>query len=236
MNIENDSIFHRHMPEFIADTMIILQYLQELNYNQLKSIWKCSDKLARLNYDRVKNMDISKNLSPAILSFEGIQYQYMGTSVFTDKQLDYLDQHLRILSGFYGILKPFDGIVPYRLEMGSKFNNWKYKSLYDFWGDKIGEKLFFETDFILDLASKEYSRVISKYLPKDIRIIECIFGEIIEGKVKEKATYAKMARGEMVRFMAENQIKELDDIKYFDRLGYIFKRELSDENKYIFTK
>lgn len=236
MKIDNDDLPHRHMPIFINKTQELLDYLKGLTYEELKSIWQCSNNIAGLNYNRIKNMDLYNNLTPAILSFEGIQYQYMGPGVFEYSELDYIEKYLRILSGFYGILRPFDGVSPYRLEMQAKLINWKYRSLYEFWNREIAEHLFSESSCILNLASKEYSKCISKYLTEDIRFIDCIFGEIIDGRVIQKGTLVKMARGEMVRFMAENKIVEVEDIKKFNRLGYVYRDELSTENNYVFIK
>src|SRR6056297_2599483 len=188
MNIDTDSLDYHELPVFIKDTEVILEYLKELDYEKLKSIWKCSDRLAKLNYQRIKNMDLYKSLTPAILSFEGLQYKYMGSGVFSTEEFEYLQKHLRILSGFYGILRPFDGVVPYRLEMKSKLGSDNLDSLYEFWGDKLADKLFHESDTVLNLASKEYSDIISNYLNDDIKYITCVFGEIIDGKVKEKGT------------------------------------------------
>ncbi len=236
MKIDNDVLFHKHMPIFIDKAQELLDYMRGLSYDELKSLWKCNDNIGRLNYDRIRNMDLYNNLTPAILAFEGIQYQYMAPGVFEYGELDYIDEHLRILSGFYGILRPFDGVTPYRLEMQARPKDWKYKSLYDFWANEIVKKLFSESKCILNLASKEYSKCISNYLNKDIRFVTCTFGEIINGKVIEKGTLVKMARGEMVRFMAENKIHNIEDIKSFNRLGYVFKEGLSDENNYVFVK
>ena len=236
MKIDNDVLYHRYMPVFIDKAQELLGYMRGLSYDELKSLWKCNDNIGRLNYDRIRNMDLYNNLTPAILSFEGIQYQYMGPGVFEYAQLDYIDEHLRILSGFYGVLRPFDGVVPYRLEMQARPKDWKYKSLYEFWASEIAEKLFSESKCILNLASKEYSKCISNYLTEDIKFVTCVFGEMKNGKVVEKGTLVKMARGEMVRFMAENEILNIEDIKGFNRLGYVFKKELSDENNYVFVK
>lgn len=234
MQIDNDTLDHRQMPVLLKETEALLDYLQKLNYEDLKSIWKCSDKLARKNFDRIKDMDLYKNLTPAILSFQGLQYQYIRAEVFTNSQLDYIEKYLRILSGFYGMMRPFDGIVPYRLEMQSKPLDWEYKTLYEFWGDKIATSIFSESNCIINLASQEYSKSISRYLPKNIKFINCVFGELIDGKVVEKGTLAKMARGEMVRFMAENNIEKIEDIKKFHRLNYDYKNDLSDDNNYVF--
>ena len=236
MIVDNHTLVHRQMPTFLKQTERLLDYLQRLSYEELRFIWKCSDNLANLNYNIIKEMDLKSNLTPAILSFQGLQYGYMGPGIFTYKQLDYIEEHLRILSGFYGILQPFDGIVAYRLEMQSKLLNWEYTSLYEFWSDKIAKNLFAESNTIINLASKEYSKSITKYLIKDINFVTCIFGQIIDGKVIEKGTLAKMARGEMVRFMAENNIKQIEDIKKFNRLGYDYNKELSDKNNYFFIK
>lgn len=236
MKIDNDAFTHRQMPKFLEKTQIILEYLQSLSYEELKFIWKSSEKLARHNFDIIKKMDLYNNLTPAIMSFEGLQYQYIGAGIFTYNQLDYIEEHLRILSGFYGILRPFDGIVPYRLEMQSKFLEWEYKTLYDFWEEKIAKSIFSESKTIINLASKEYSKSISRYLNKEIKLINCVFGELIDGRVIEKGTLAKMARGEMVRFMAENNIKQLEDIKKFNRLDYIYAKKLSDQSNYVFIK
>lgn len=236
MKIDNDVLAHRQMPIFVDDSKVLLDYLQSLSYEKLKSIWKCSDNLAKQNYNIIKEMDLRNNLTPAILSFEGLQYQYMAPGIFSYEQLDYLEKHLRILSGFYGILRPFDGIVPYRLEMQAKLLDWKYKSLYEFWSDKIAKSIFSESKYIVNLASKEYSKSISKYLSGSTKLINCVFGQLIKGRVVEKGTLAKMARGEMVRFMAENNIEQVEDIKKFNRLDYVYKEELSDYTNYVFIQ
>lgn len=236
MKIDNDLFAHRQMPVLLQETKILSDYLQSLSYKELKHIWKCSDSLAKRNFNRIKEIDLYNNLTPAILSYEGLQYQYIGPGIFTNKELEYVEKHLRILSGFYGILRPFDGIVPYRLEMEAKLLDWEYKSLYEFWNDKIAKIIFSESQCIINLASKEYSKCISEYLTGNIQLINCIFGELINQKVVQKGTLAKMARGEMIRFMAENNIEHTEDIKRFNRLHYVYKKELSDDNNYVFIR
>ena len=215
-----------------------MNYMKNLSYDECKTIWKCSDKLAQLNYDRVVNMDLNYRLTPALFSYEGIQYQYMGARVLSRDALEYLQDNLRILSGFYGILKPLDGIVPYRLEMQSKFINYKNKDLYEYWADKIANSLFEETNLIINLASKEYSKCVEKYLKNSpgTKFITCVFGEINGDKVIEKGTLAKMARGEMVRYLAQNNVYDLEGLKRFDKLGYKYSQEKSNENTYVFIK
>lgn len=135
MKIENNLFTHRQLPLFLQQSEAILEYLQSLGYDELKALWKCSDNLAEQNMERVKEMDLYSNLTPAIFSFKGLQYQYMGAEIFTYKQLDYIEEKLRILSGFYGLLRPFDGIVPYRLEMKARPLKWDYETLYEFWDE-----------------------------------------------------------------------------------------------------
>lgn len=236
MKEDHDSFPHEQLPIFLSETAELLDYLKSLEYDQLKNIWKCSDKLAELNDERIQQMDLTKHLTPAILAFQGLQYQYIAAQVFSYKELAYLEEHVRILSGFYGVLKPLDGIVPYRLEMKSKLKDWKVHSLYDFWEDTISKSVQSETATILNLASKEYSQVVTKYLTSDTHVIDVVFGEWIDGKVKQKATLAKMARGEMVRYLAENQVSNLEEVKEFARLDYSFKEDLSDPSNFIFIK
>ena len=236
MKSDVDSIEYRNLPCYLAQTEKILEVLKELTYEEIKSIWNCNDQIARLNFERIRSMDLYNGLTPAILAYEGIQYRYMAPSVFENKSFEYIQEHLRILSGFYGILKPFDGITPYRLEMQAKLKVGERDSLYDFWGSSLVDKLIIGGEPIINLASKEYSRCISKYVSKDVQFVSCVFGEYVGDKILEKGTAVKMARGEMVRFMAEKQIENLSDIKTFDRLKYKFSPEQSDSNTYVFIK
>ncbi len=206
------------------------------SYEEAKKLWNCNDKIAGLNYTRFQEMDLYKSLTPALISYEGIQYQYMAPEVFTQKEWDYAQRHLRILSGFYGVLKPLDGVAPYRLEMQAKACVGKTKNLYEFWGDKLYREVRDEDGVILNLASREYSRCIERYLKPEDTCITCIFGEWKGGKVIQKGTQAKMARGEMVRFMAESGITKAEDIREFGRLGYHYEEELSSGEEYIFLK
>ena len=238
MNIDDDIFEYRSTPVFFEQAEEIMNYMKNLSYDECKTIWKCSDKLAQVNYDRVVNMDLNYRLTPALFSYEGIQYQYMGARVLSRDALEYLQDNLRILSGFYGILKPLDGVVPYRLEMQSKFINYKNKDLYEYWSDKIANSLFEETNLIINLASKEYSKCVEKYLENspETKFITCVFGEIKGDKVIEKGTLAKMARGEMVRYLAQNKICDLEGLKRFDKLEYKYSQEKSNEKTYVFIK
>lgn len=236
MKPDTDSLSWRDLPMFLSKTQLLCSILQSMSKEDLKKLWKCNDSIAELNVKRLKNMDLHTRLTPAVIAYEGIQYQYMAPGVFSDQEFDYIQKHLRILSGFYGILKPFDGVTPYRLEIQAKLRAGESKNLYDFWGSSLAEKLFSETDCIINLASKEYSVCISKYLTDDIRFITCVFGEEKDGKIIEKGTMCKMARGEMVRYMAENQIHNPAKIKEFNHLNYHFDESYSNSNLFVFIR
>ena len=223
-------------PVFLDDTKKILTWLKGKNREELKKIWKCNDKLTDENAERIKSIDLYKMLTPAIISYEGIAYQYMAPAVFDKAQLSYIQKNLRILSAFYGVIKPMDGVVPYRLEMQAKADVDGKKDLYVFWQDKLYKEVRDESGVIINLASKEYYKCIDKYSTKDDRFITCGFVEKVNGKFVTKGTYAKMARGEMVRFMAEENINNPEEIKRFDRLGYIFRKDLSDNLKFVFER
>jgi cytoplasmic iron level regulating protein YaaA (DUF328/UPF0246 family) len=167
----------------------------------------------------------------------------MAPGVFSDGEFAYIQEHLRILSGFYGILKPFDGVTPYRLEMQAKLRAGEEKDLYGFWGSSLAETLLAETDYIVNLASKEYSKAIEPWLLKDqkagspVKMITCLFeSELPDGKRKIKATEAKTARGEMVRFMAGIHAEEPEQIKAFDWSGYHFDEDHSSTDEYVFIR
>ncbi|MDR1548050.1 MAG: peroxide stress protein YaaA [Hungatella sp.] len=231
---DTDSIEVTGVPGFINDAIILMHEMKSLSLSEGKALWKCNDKLAELNYKRYKDMDLMRKLTPAVIAYEGLQYQHMAPKVLTTRALSYLSDHLRILSGFYGVLKPFDGVTPYRLEMQAKLSVNDCKDLYDFWGDRLYHSLVDDDRIILNLASKEYSQCIEKYItPKD-RFITIEFGELVEGKVKQKGTISKMARGDMVRFMAENNISDLNGLKDFQELGFTYCKELSSNSKYVF--
>lgn len=246
MNIDTDTLERRSIPVFLDETTELLEWMRRLTYGQAKELWKCNDKIAEQNYRRVQEMDLKRNLTPAVIAYEGIQYQYMAPAVFGGAETDYIQEHLRILSGFYGVLKPFDGVTPYRLEMQTKAS--EAGDLYKFWGDKLYREVTgkdrkevdgrsdHKGSLIVNLASKEYSKCVEKYLTPEDTYLTIVFGEMTDGKVKQKGTLAKMARGEMVRYLAENSVEDPEGIKGFDRLGYQFAETLSDEKEYVFLK
>ena len=236
MNADTDSLPVRDLPVFLERAEALCRTLQTMTPEALQALWKCNDRIAAVNVERLRHMDLRQGLTPAVLAYEGIQYQYMAPGVFTDGEYDYIQEHLRILSGFYGLLRPFDGVTPYRLEMQAKLKTCAGNDLYSYWGKRIAENLFAETDCVLNLASREYSICVSKFLRPGVSFITCVFGEEVEGKIVEKGTLCKMARGEMVRYMAENRVAAPEEIRAFDRLGYAFEPARSDEETYVFVK
>lgn len=236
MNTDTDSLPVSGLPLFLEEAKILCQAVQGLSYGEAKALWGCNDKLAELNFRRFAGMELERNLTPAILTYEGLQYQHMAPLVFSGAALDYAQEHLRILSGFYGVLRPLDGVTPYRLEMQAKLSVLGGRDLYDFWGDRIYRSLLDEDRTILNLASKEYSAAVEKYLAPEDRFLTCVFGERQDGKIRQKGTLAKMARGEMARYLAENQIRDLEGLKAFDCLNYRYREEYSTETELVFLK
>ncbi len=236
MHVDTDSLEPLGLPVYLNKTEELLAWLKEKSYEELKTLWGCNDGIAHQNMERLLHMNLKANLTPAVLAYEGIAYQYMAPAVFEDGQYDYVQKHLCILSAFYGALRAMDGVVPYRLEMQAKAAVGGSKNLYDFWGSLLYEAVRDESGIIINLASKEYSKCIEKYLTPENRYITITFCEKSKDKLVTKGTYAKMARGEMVRFMAENQIEDPVEIQRFDRLGYVFRKNLSSEKEYVFER
>ena len=236
MNMDTDSLAPMGLPTFLDKTVEILAWLKHKSHEELKALWKCNDKIAEQNVKRLESMDLYKNLTPAVLAYEGIAYQYMAPAVFEDGHFAYLQEHLRILSAFYGALKPMDGVTPYRLEMQAKATIGNTKNLYDYWGNSLYHAVRDESGIIINLASKEYAKCIEKYLSPEDTYITITFCELSGDRLVSKGTYAKMARGEMVRYMAENHIENPEEIKSFNRLGYVYRDDLSSETEYVFER
>ncbi len=251
MNTDSDSMACESLPCFLDDAERIMKWMRSRTPQEARAIWECNEKLAVMNYRRFQEMELRQNLMPALLAYEGIQYQYMAPMAFTREAWAYVQRNLRILSGFYGVLRPLDGVAPYRLEMQAKVKIEGYPAaedtaeavaacgfgdLYGFWGSRIYQEVLDDSRIIINLASKEYSRCVEEHLSKEDHFITCIFGELQNDKVIQKGTHAKMARGEMVRFLAENQVSRPEEMRDFCGLGYRFREELSDETEYVFIK
>lgn len=236
MNMDPDRLAPAGLPDFLDQTEEILSWLRERSYEELKTLWKCNDKIAQQNIVRLEQMELRSQLTPAVLAYEGIAYQYMAPAVFESGHYEYVQEHLRILSAFYGVLRAMDGVTPYRLEMQAKASIGGKKDLYELWGNRLYEAVRDESGVIVNLASKEYSKCIEKYLMPEDRYLTITFCEKSGNKLVTKGTYAKMARGEMVRYMAEHQIEDPIEIRKFDRLGYVFRADLSSDKEYIFER
>jgi len=224
------------LPPFMEKTEVLKDWIRSLTYVEQKTLWACNDKIARQNAGRFAHMDLRKNLTPALLAYDGIQYTYMAPAVFEDGQYDYVQEHLRILSGFYGVVRPMDGVVPYRLEMQARAAVAGHKNLYDFWGEDLYREVMDDSRVLINLASKEYSKCIEKYLKPGDRYITCIFGEQKDGKIVQKGVYAKMARGEMVRYLAGIRAEEPEQLKTFNWSGYHFDERRSSDTEYVFIR
>lgn len=226
----------RQLPQFIEKTKQLHQQLIKLNPQEIATCMKCNEKIAQQTFDQFQRMTFKQNLTPALFAYVGLQYQYMAPHVFTDEENEYIEKHLYILSGFYGILRPFDGICTYRLEMQTKLLGEPIHDLYDFWKDQLAQSCYKGNDVVINLASKEYSQCIQKHLNEKQRFVTIHFMSEINGKLKVKATEAKMARGAMVRYMATHQIEDIELIKTFNELNYCYSKMHSTENEWVFVK
>lgn len=217
---------------FPKQSQEILSQLQNKTYDELKSIFKASDKVTRPIYEQYQKMKDGwqPSLSPALFTYSGIAYQYMAPAVLEDQQLNWLQNHLYIISGVYGLVRPFDEIQIYRLEFHCKIPF----SLYDYWQDLIYDKLK-EEDWILNAASAEYSKVLKKYRSK-LSVVDLKFYEPGEDGLKEKGVHAKMARGAIVRFCAENEIKKKEELKNFRDFGFRYNEDLSSDHLFVYVK
>jgi len=233
---DTDTLAPRGVPVFLESAQELRTALLAMSSGERKALWNCSDKLAAQSEEQLFAMDLCGQLTPAILAYRGIAYQYMAPGVFENGEFSYVQEHLRILSGFYGVLKPMDGVAPYRLEMQAPLSVGGAKDLYDYWGRRLYDQVRDESGMIINLASREYARCVEPYLTADDRFITCVFGEMVNDKVLQKGVYAKMARGEMVRYMAVHHVEDPGEMQGFDTLGFRFSPELSDENTYTFLR
>ncbi len=222
------------LPQFLPETEVLAAFLKTRSQEQLKELWQASDRVVTASLKQLEEMDLHHHLTPAIVAFSGIQYQYMAPDLFTQPALDYIQDNLRILSGFYGMLRPFDGITPYRLEMKTRMTGFRDYSLYHYWQDKIAASLFKDDDLVINLASKEYSRIVTPYLSANRKMITVDFQEEKDGKWRTVATHAKMARGEMVRYLAEKQIKNSAALQDFHDFDFQFDEDASTHDHYVF--
>ena len=223
------------------ETKVLHKILLNYSTEDLKNLMSVSDKIAELNFNRFKKWEDPKsaeNSRQAVYAFKGDVYSGLDADTIQDDKFEYLQKTLRIISGYYGILRPFDKILPYRLEMGTRLENENGNNLYKFWGDKITNVLnedLDKDDIIVNLASDEYFKSINKNKIKS-NVITPVFKEFKNGTYKVIAIYAKKARGLMSRFLIERKSTSIDDIKLFNVDGYSFDNSLSKDSQMVFTR
>jgi uncharacterized protein len=228
--------------DFLNESKILIDVLKTKKSAEISKLMDLSEKLADLNYNRYQEWKIEHNENnsrPALFSFNGDAYQGLDAFSFSQEDLNFAQNHLRILSGLYGLLRPLDLMQPYRLEMGTSLNNPMGKNLYEFWGDKLTESLNEALDqsgnILVNVASNEYFKALKPAKIK-ARIINCHFKELKNGEYKTIMTYAKKARGMMSRFIILNRLSDPEDLKNFNYEGYLFQESLSEENDFVFTR
>jgi len=245
MKVDREGTRPVTLPFFMEEAKEIHQELKNMMPSDLQILMKINDKLADDSFDRIQHMKFDIDGTSAIETYDGIQYKYMKPQTFTDTVKDFAQNHLRVLSGLYGVVRPYDSIYEYRLEMLTKLvvrstdNGACSKNLYDFWENKLYEQLINELEgekVIVNLASDEYGKTIKKYVKEPYRMITCHFKVYSKGQYKVQATAAKMARGSMVRYICENQVDDPEKLKEFDWEGYRFEESLSNDREYVFLQ
>ena len=230
-------------PSFLNDSLELIDQLQTLSPKQVSGLMHISDKLGELNYQRFQDWSLPltpKTAKQCLFAFTGDVYQGLEAQSMTEQDIEFAQRHLRILSGLYGILKPLDLILPYRLEMGTKFNNNRGNNLYSFWGTQLIEALNAELEqeanpYLINLASNEYSKAV-KLKQISAEVITPVFKDEKNGAYKIISFYAKKARGLMSRYIISNGITLAKDIKGFDLGGYTYNPKLTAGNDWVFTR
>ncbi len=233
MKTEDPGFEPRGVPIFEQEAGKLIRHLKSMSKDGLGKALKIEGRLLEESFRLYGRIDLDNGTRYAALPlFKGIQYSYMAGDVFTDGEYDYLEEHLRILSALYGVLRPFDGIMPYRLEMTSAIAPDGCGNLYGFWSDKVSRSL--GEELIVDLASREYSALVRPY-SGNRRIVGVRFYEQGRNSLVEKGVHVKMLRGMLVRFMATNRITTAEGIKDFSPPGFFFNKGLSGSNEIVFT-
>lgn len=230
-------------PAFQDDAVRLSKTARNLTLKDLKGLMSISDDLARLNRDRFKAFAATPDadaVKPAALAFNGDTYQGLEAKTLTTDDLAWAQDHLRILSGLYGLLRPLDAIQPYRLEMGSRLKTRRGASLYDYWGDVIAKALNAQaeevgTQTLINCASQEYFGAADRKVLR-LRVVTPVFMEIKDDKPRIVSFFAKRARGAMARFVIENRLTDAEDIKGFQSGGYSFEPDLSEGDKWVFVR
>ena len=228
-------------PRFLEKTKIVMDNLKKLEIPEIASLMKVNDKIAELTFMRNQEWEVydGESIKPAVLSFSGEVYRGIDAINFSTDELEFCNRKLRILSGMYGSLRPLDGMMPYRLEMGTKISVDGSKNLYDFWNEELTESIIIDAlssgeEVIINLASNEYAKVLK--LKKKINVINIVFKERKGIKYRTVVVHTKKARGMMINYIVKNKIENSEKLKKFDYQGYEFSRELSDDNNFVFTR
>ncbi len=252
MRAAQDAFEVQGIPPFVPETARLHQALLDIERSEgaggLQTLWNVSDKLLEpcldtlhefvpvLVDDDLCDPDIARRISPAVMSYHGIQYQSMAPEVMDAEQLAWLQNHLWILSGLYGCIRPFHAVEPYRLEMGAKLAVDGTRDLYAFWADKLASVIAptGSSTTVVNLASVEYAKAVLPHLADDVATVTCLFGEgVRNGKPIQRSTASKKARGSMVRWMAENRLQDTDELTAFN-VGYRCISELSSQTTLVF--
>jgi len=231
------------LPHYINESKILVNTIKKLNTTQLSKLMSISPKLAQQTYDRFQFWNKSHELfnsKQAILSFKGEVYTGLESNSFSEEDLFYSQEHLIILSGLYGVLRPLDLIQPYRLEIATKLSIKDYKDLYSFWENKITKQInrilkATNNTAIINLASNEYFKSINVKKLK-VNIITPIFKDEKNGAYKIVSIYAKKARGQMSQYIIKNTIDNIDELKHFNKDGYYYNAPLSNITDLVFTR
>lgn len=222
-------------PRFLSQASQLADTLRQQSPWQLESTMKINQKIALDVFAYYQEFDASRSGSPALLTYDGLQYKNLDAKSLSLEQLLWAQEHTAILSGLYGVLRPLDGVLPYRLEMQYPVP-FGGKTLYELWGDRLYRALFEKGEPVLNLASKEYSKAVTPYLTASDRMISCEFLVPKGGKLKALATEAKMARGQMLRYVIEHKIDDPLDLTRFAWNGYRFAPPVSTDSDYVFVK
>lgn len=230
-------------PLFVEQAQGLIDVLRQKSATQIADLMSLSDALARLNVERYQAWEpkfTQTNARQAVLAFNGDVYEGLEAGALSDEQLDWTQEHVAILSGLYGVLRPLDLMQPYRLEMGTKLVTDKGKNLYDYWGTEIAEYLNQRlaqqgSDVIVNLASEEYFKSVNQKALK-ARVLQCVFQDEKNGAWKIISFYAKRARGLMARYIIEHRIEEPGQLKGFNVDGYAFHPETSSDLKFVFRR
>lgn len=242
MSLETTSTWTKNTtPKFLDQAQVVMDELKQLSPDKLSKLMKISKDLAEMNLERnhIWNTKPKANQSlNAALAFKGEVYRGLDAETLSDDEMNYLNEHLFILSGLYGILKPSDKVMLYRLEMGSKLDVKDSKNLYGFWKETLTDYINSQTkksDFILNLASNEYAKVLDVKKLK-AKKIDVEFYDFKDGELKQIMVYFKQARGAMTRYCATKKVETLDEVKLFQENGYSFDEKSSTDEKLVFIR